>query len=112
MKKTHPSWWKLYLLVAGGLGLMLLDARAPFSVAMHEVTECAILFLIWGLIALWLHENRLSLLQVGEDEEEKPAGEARSAAHLVQPRAPETIATRIGGGDQGSECVHNSVRRS
>jgi hypothetical protein len=103
MKKTHPSWWKLYLLVAGGLGLMLLDARAPLSAGMHEVTECAILFLIWGLIGLWLHENRLSLLQVGEDEEEKPVGGVGPAAHLVQPRAPGTIASRIEGGDQGSE---------
>jgi hypothetical protein len=100
--ELQVSWWQLYLIVAGGLGLLLLDTQAPFSTTGHEVTECAILVLIFGLSAMWLHANKLGLLQMDEDEEQL-ASEAYLETHLGQPSAPDAMANRLWGGNHGSD---------
>jgi hypothetical protein len=60
---VQPSWWKLYLIIFGGMGLMVFDAEMPFSELGHEITECGLLLLIYAMVAFWLHANSPILSQ-------------------------------------------------
>ena len=64
-KETHhPSWWQLYLLVLGAIGLLVVGALAPMSERGHQAAAIGTLLLVWGLVELWLRANTAALLHV------------------------------------------------
>jgi hypothetical protein len=62
----HPSWWQLYLLVLGMIGLLVLGTLAPMSERGHQAAAIGTLLLGWGLVELWLRANTAALLHVSE----------------------------------------------
>jgi len=65
-EKSRPSWWQLYLVGLGMIGLLVLGALAPLSERGHQVAAIGALLLICGLVELWLRANRRALLHVSE----------------------------------------------
>ncbi len=65
-EESHPSWWQLYLLGLGMIGLLVLGALAPLSERGHQAAAIGTLLLVWGLVELWLRANTAALLHVSE----------------------------------------------
>jgi len=64
-EKSHASWWQLYLLGLGMIGLLLLGALAPLSELGHQLAALGALLLVYALVGLWLRANTAALLRVG-----------------------------------------------
>jgi hypothetical protein len=64
-RKDRPSWWQLYLLGAGVVGLLVLEARASLSERGHEAAAIATLLLVFVLVELWLRANTAALMHPG-----------------------------------------------
>jgi hypothetical protein len=71
-KKRHPSWGKLYFLLAILFGLFLVETRLTLSQAGHRVNEIGIVLLIYGCIWLWLDANDAALVQEERAQGLKP----------------------------------------
>jgi hypothetical protein len=98
-RNVRPVWWKLYLIVAIGLALMVLDAKAPLSELGHEITECGLLLLIYALVGLWLRASQLGLLQVPRDRiGQHSASELHPVAYVMQAFPSEAVAGGNGDG--------------
>jgi len=109
---SHPSWWQLYLIGLGMIGLLVLGALAPLSELGHQVAAIGTLLVICGAVELWLRANRRALLHVSEllllqafrqdggretqDEEQVPVWVSWSL-----PPVTETV--NDGNGDHGTE---------
>jgi hypothetical protein len=65
-EQSHPSWWQLYLLGLGMIGLLVLGALLPLSERGHQAVAIGSLLLFWGLVELWLRANMAALLRVSE----------------------------------------------
>jgi len=125
--KTHdgrPSWWQLYLLGLGMIGLLVLGALGPLSERGHQAAAIGTLLLVWGLVELWLRANTAALLHVSglvlvpqpgpkvvretPDEESMPV-----YVSLRLPLETETVAGGNGddGTDQATEEVSAPVKR-
>lgn len=63
MKKglIHPKWWLLYLSIAGVLGLFWLEVKSSFSQAIHTWVEVGLVFVLYGLVMVWLNANERAL---------------------------------------------------
>ena len=61
--KGQPSWWLLYLLVLGTIGLLALEARAHLSERGHQLAAIGTLLLVWVMVELWLRANAVALLR-------------------------------------------------
>jgi hypothetical protein len=65
-ERSHPSWWQLYLLVFGTIGLLFLGALAPLSEGEHQAAAIGTILLFCGLAEVWLRSNTAALLRAGE----------------------------------------------
>ncbi len=65
-EKSHASWWQLYLLGLGMIGLLVLGALAPVSELGHQLAALGALLLVYALVGLWLRANAAALLRVGQ----------------------------------------------
>jgi hypothetical protein len=65
-EKSHPSWWQLYCIGLGIIGLLVVGALAHLSELGHELAAVGTLLLVWGLVDLWLRANTAALLHIGE----------------------------------------------
>jgi hypothetical protein len=63
-QRNRPSWWLLYLLGLGVIGLLVLGARASMSERGHEAAAIGTVLLAGGLTEVWLRANRRALLHV------------------------------------------------
>ena len=59
----RPAWWQLLLLLPVMIGLVVLEARAPFSEPVHTAATVGILVLGYALVGLWVRANRLALIR-------------------------------------------------
>jgi len=57
----RPAWWQPLLLLPVMIGLVALEARAPFSEPVHTAATVGILVLTYTLVGLWVRANRLAL---------------------------------------------------
>jgi len=94
-RQIRPCWWKLYLILALGVGLMALVARTRLSDVGHEITECGLLLLIYGSVALWLRASKLGQIRPSSREGSRLDGSRASspqaspqASPQVSPQAP------------------------
>ena len=60
-QNAHPKWWQVYLTFPLLVGLFYADSRLKISVRGHQVVQLAIIFLVYGLIHLWLKFNATAL---------------------------------------------------
>jgi hypothetical protein len=87
-EKSHPSWWLLYLLVLGTIGLLVLGALVPMSERGHQAAAIGTLLLTWGLVELWLRANTAELLRDNEVilvPRSRPRAEAQTPDEECQP---------------------------
>jgi len=63
-EKSHASWWQLYLLGLGMIGLLVLGALAPISERGHQAAAIGTWLLASGLLGIWLRANAAALLRV------------------------------------------------
>jgi hypothetical protein len=123
-EKSHPSWWQLYLVGLGMIGLLVLGALAPLSELGHQVAAIAALLLICALVELWLRANRRALLHVSEllltqsprhDVVLETPDEQREPIKVSWCPPPETGMVGGGNGDhdteQATEPVSTPVER-
>jgi hypothetical protein len=117
-EKSHPSWWQLYLLGLGMIGLLVLGALTPLSERGHQAAAIGTLLLICGLVELWLRANRRALLHVSElllsqsprhnvvleipDEQQVPI-------KVSWRPSPETEMARGDNGDHGTEQATEAI---
>ena len=88
-KNRGTAWWMLYLIVAVGIGLLILECGAPLSSAGHEVMELGILLLIYGSAAFWLRSNRSGLVQPKERLGSRARRQPRNTFYPARMRPPE-----------------------
>jgi hypothetical protein len=64
MKKSsiRPAWWFLYLSIALVLGLFWIEAKLPFSTTGHTWAEVGLVFILFGLVMVWLNSNEAGLI--------------------------------------------------
>jgi hypothetical protein len=56
-KSKGPGWGMLYLVLPLTCGLLWLEHQAPMPAPLHQVTMLIIVFVVFGLIALWSQSN-------------------------------------------------------
>ena len=64
MKKglIRPKWWLLYLSIALVLGLFWIEAKSHFSAIGHTWAEVGLVFILFGLVMVWLNSNEAGLI--------------------------------------------------
>jgi len=100
----RPSWWQLYLLGLGMIGLLVLGAAAHFSEREHVAATIGTLVLGFGLTELWLRANSRALLYASRPTpvrqprtESLDGPDAQHTAILVsrleyrEPEAPQSV---------------------
>jgi hypothetical protein len=101
-EENRPSWWLLWLLGLGLIGLLILGAMVPLSERGHTAAAIGIVVLAWIVVEAWLRANRRALLHVDgltlvelpdadaetdlPNEERAPAPASRQAPGLGQAR--------------------------
>ena len=85
MKKGlfRPKWWLLYLSIAFVLGLFWLEVRAPFTKLGHTWVEICLVFLLYGVVSIWLRANEAVLF--GEEREKHRKSTVRETYQTSQP---------------------------
>jgi hypothetical protein len=97
----RPAWWQLYLLVPVMIGLLVLQARAPFSELGHEAATIGVLLLVYALIGLWLRANERALLRGPvEKVARREWGQESLQVWVPWTPPPETRMARNGNGDR------------
>jgi len=87
MKKgfIRPKWWLLYLSVAFVLGLFWLEVKAPFSKLGHTWTEIGLVFILYGVVTVWLRASEAVLLH--EEREKFRKNTIQETFELSQPKS-------------------------
>ena len=107
--KTHdgrPSWWQLYLLGLGMIGLLVLGALGPLSERGHQAAAIGTLLLVWGLVELWLRANTAALLHVSGlvlVPQPGPKGEVQTPDDERQPAPMSQQQPREAGSQRATE---------
>lgn len=57
----RPKWWVLSILVVFIFILFGLEVRAPFTRIGHTVVEVGLVFVLYGLMMVWLRANEAAL---------------------------------------------------
>jgi len=83
----RPAWWQLLLLMPVMIGLVALEARAPFSEPVHTAATAGILVLTYALVGLWVRANRLALIRANH----VVALARRSQEKVVRENGAETL---------------------
>ena len=60
-RQRAVNWGWVYALGPLLMGLLLFARRQPLSRTGHMLLQCAIVLLVYGLLALWLQTNRAAL---------------------------------------------------
>jgi len=63
-EENRPSWWQLYLLGLGMMGLLALGALIPMSERGHQAAAIGVVLLFCGLVEVWLRANRRALVHI------------------------------------------------
>ena len=63
-EEDRPSWWLLWLLGLGLIGLLVLGAWAPLSERGHTAAAIGTVVFAWIAVEAWLRANRRALLHV------------------------------------------------
>jgi hypothetical protein len=93
-ERRRPSWWQLWLLLPALGILAFLEARASLSPAGHGAVEVAIIFIVYGLVSVWLRANRARVL----DESRDALAQTRVETVIYSPSEPGIIAGSNGNG--------------
>jgi len=115
-EENRPSWWLLWLLGLGLIGLLILGVRAPLSERGHTAAAIGIVLLAWIVVEAWLRANRRALLHIEgltlvelpdadseldqPNEERAPALASRQAPGLGQTRIVTVLPPAQGSGEQ------------
>ena len=63
-EEDRPSWWLIWLLGLGLIGLLVLGAWAPLSERGHTAAAIGTVVLAWIAVEAWLRANRRALLHI------------------------------------------------
>ena len=63
-EERRASWWQVYLLVLGFIGLLGLGAVVPMSERGHQAAGIGMVLLACGTVEVWLRANRRALLHI------------------------------------------------
>ncbi len=61
MNKVRPKWLLLVALVPLMIGFLVVDDEMPILPWAHELLEMVILLIVFGLMLVWMHSNRVAL---------------------------------------------------
>jgi hypothetical protein len=61
MNKPRPKWLLLFALVPLMVAFLMVDDEMPMLPWAHELLELVILVIVFGLMFLWMHSNRVAL---------------------------------------------------
>jgi hypothetical protein len=87
-ERHNASWWQLYLLGLGTVGLLVLGAVAPLSDMGHEAAMVGTLLIVAGLVEVWLRANTRPLLDVCQlvaEPQPRPEAVRETPAEESQP---------------------------
>lgn len=90
--QRHLPWRWVYALLPLLIGLLFAARRQPLTRGGHLIMQCAIVLLIYGLLALWLYTNRTALRPA-------PVASPRRLVYVIEVTAPNG-ATQDGIGKQ------------
>lgn len=100
---TRPKWSLLYLSNILVLSLFLLEVKASLSETGHKLVEVSLVFILYGLMMVWIKANRVGL--INEDREK--------CKNKVALDALETSSTNTGFSDirSGNDRLHSLEKR-
>lgn len=61
MNKPRPKWLLLFALVPLMVAFLVVNDEMPILPWAHELLEIGILLIVFGLMFLWMHSNRVAL---------------------------------------------------
>ena len=61
MNKVRPKWLLLFALVPLMIGFLVVDDEMPIVPWAHELLEIGILLVVFALMFVWMHSNRVAL---------------------------------------------------
>ena len=116
-KTLKPSWWMLYVLLIGMMGLILLESQDGASNSAHVVIDGIIVVGFFGSLLAWMHINAsalerdelehasLSEYHVTEYEPTQPASSLKDS-----PSAPNRAEDGKSHGDEGAYVLFPVTR--
>ncbi|HEY0607578.1 MAG TPA: hypothetical protein VGD58_31965 [Herpetosiphonaceae bacterium] len=68
----RPRWWLLEILMVLMIGLLLIEPSAPLTPGWHKAASLIMVFIVFGLVALWVHVNRAALALWEQPDDDMP----------------------------------------
>jgi hypothetical protein len=101
-RKSKPNWWVAFAIVPLMIVAILIESQFKYEAGVHEVADCAIVIVSFGLMVGWMRSNEAALMEEeiakehwvfteeeidDEDWELKlPFDSVREETHLPSPR--------------------------
>jgi hypothetical protein len=64
-RKSKPNWWLVFAIVPLMIVAILVESQFKYPAEVHEVADCAIVVVSFGLMVGWMRSNEAAL----EEEE-------------------------------------------
>ncbi len=64
-RKSKPNWWLVFAIVPLMIVAILVESQFKYPAGVHEVADCAIVIVSFGLVVGWMRSNESAL----EEEE-------------------------------------------
>ena len=64
-RKSKPNWWVVFAIVPLMIIAILIESQFKYEAGVHEVADCVIVVVSFGLMVSWMRSNEAAL----EEEE-------------------------------------------
>jgi hypothetical protein len=101
-RKSKPNWWVAFAIVPLMIVAILIESQFKYEAGVHEVADCAIVIVSFGLMVGWMRSNEAALMEEEiakehwvfteedfDDENEEleiPFDSAREQTYIPSPR--------------------------
>lgn len=62
-RKSKPNWWIIFAIVPLMLVAILVESRFKYPPEVHELADCAIVIVSFGLMVGWMRSNESALME-------------------------------------------------
>ena len=69
LDKSRPQWWQMYLLVPLMIVLLVMESKMASPLPVHRFLQFGIVVVTFGLMALWVHMNQVTLSNEGFEKQ-------------------------------------------
>jgi hypothetical protein len=62
-RKSKPNWWVAFAIVPVMIVAILIESQFKYEAGVHEVADCAIVIVSFGLMVGWMRSNEAALME-------------------------------------------------